>query len=74
MKITLMESMYKTAKSNDNENFVLVSFKERFNILFSDDEFSWKADVKLITLLLASLRLEDVQNDTDNICNLNIVL
>ena len=69
-----MESMYKTLKSNDNENFVLVSFKERFNILFSDEEFSWKADDKLITLLLASLRLEDVHNDTDNICNLDIVL
>ena len=74
MKIKLMEQMYKTAKSKDNQNFVLVSFRETFEILFTDEEFSWKADDKLITLILASLRLEDVHNDTHSICNLDMVL
>ena len=68
-----MESMYKTIKSKDNHNFVLVAFRETFEILFDDEEFSWKADDKMIALILASLRLEDVHNET-NICNTDIVL
>ena len=70
-----MESMYKTMKSKDNASFILVNFKETFDILFSDEEFSWKADDKLIALILASLRLEDVgHDDTINICPIDIVL
>lgn len=69
-----MESIYKTTKTKDNANYVLVNFRETFDILFTDDEFSFKADDKLIALILASLRLEDVHNDTDNICSTDMVL
>jgi len=69
-----MESMYKSEKTKDNENLILVSFRELFDVLFLDEEFSFKADDKLISLLLASLRLEDVHTDTVNICNTGIVL
>jgi hypothetical protein len=69
-----MESMYKTTKTKDNADYVLVNFRETFDILFTDDEFSFKADDKLIALILASLRLEDVHNDTDNICSTDMVL
>lgn len=55
-------------------NLVLVGFKELFDILFFDEEFSFKADDKLITLILASLRLEDVHSTDTNIATIDMVL
>ena len=41
---------------------LLPSFIEKFDILFIDLEFAYKADRKLIALILASLRYEYVNN------------
>ena len=53
---------------------LLPSFIEKFDILFSDLEFAFKADRKLITLILASLRYEDVNSTKESICPDDIVL
>ena len=44
--------------TKEGQGLVLPSFISNFNILFEDDEYGFKADNKLISLILASLRLE----------------
>jgi hypothetical protein len=63
-----------TLKSDKNFSLILPSFIEKFDILFEDEEFSFKADKNLMTLILASLRLENINNCTENICNTGVVL
>ena len=65
-----MTSMTKS----ENSEMLLSSFTENFEILFYDSEFAFKADKKLITLMLASLRLEDVNCTEDSICQDGIIL
>jgi len=61
-------------KSEINATMLLPSFISKFDILFSDPEFGFKADRNLIALLLASLRLENLFDTEDGICDLGIVL
>jgi len=42
-------------KVNIVKNNLLQQFQERFDILFEDPEFGFKADDKLITQIMASL-------------------
>ena len=67
-----MKSM--TVKTNDNQEMLLPTFIDKFDILFCDLEFAFKADKKLITLILASLRYEDVNNTEESICADDIIL
>jgi hypothetical protein len=67
-----MNSM--TIKTRENQDMLLPSFIEKFDILFEDLEFAFKADRKLIALILASLRFEDVNNTIDTICPNEVVL
>ena len=46
-----------TIKSKDNKGFILPSFYDKFDVIFNDDEFGYKSDDKLWTLVMASLRL-----------------
>jgi|APSaa5957512535_1039671.scaffolds.fasta_scaffold63433_3 hypothetical protein len=66
--------MSMTIKNDENSTMLLPSFIEKFGILFSDDEFAFKADRKLIALILASLRLEDVYSTDESICPDAIIL
>ena len=47
---------------------LLPSFIDKFSILFIDLEFAFKADRKLIALIHASLRLEDINCTDEPIC------
>jgi hypothetical protein len=42
---------------------ILPSFLEKFDVLFNDDEFGFKSDDKLLTLVMASLRLVNLYHD-----------
>jgi len=46
--------------TRDNAGLILPTFVSNFEILFEDEEYGYKADSKLITLILGSLRLENV--------------
>ena len=49
-----------TIKNKDNEAMILPSFLDKFGVLFNDDEFGFKSDDNLLTLVMASLRLENL--------------
>ena len=53
------------------ENLML-QFQERFQVLFSDDEFDFRADAKLITQIIASLSYEHFETK-DSILRLDVV-
>ena len=53
--------------SKDNKNLILPSFLDKFDVLFNDDEFGFKSDDKLLTLVMASLRLVNLYNESDGI-------
>jgi len=61
-------------RTKDNQELILPTFVENFNILFEDEEFGFKADLKLSSLILASLRLEYVFETTVPICKIGIIL
>ena len=43
---------------------LLLSFQKRFEVLFTDPEFSFFADDKLVTAVVASLSFEHTQGET----------
>jgi hypothetical protein len=45
-------------KNSPLVTLILPSFMEKFDVLFNDEEFGYKADDKLLSLVMASLRLE----------------
>ena len=53
---------------------ILPSFLEKFDVIFNDDEFCYKSDDKLLTLVMASLRLENLYGKEYNgICEIGSV-
>lgn len=63
-----------TMKSADTEGLILPSFLENFEFLFSDEDYGFKAGDKLMALILASLRLENVCDSEQLICKTGILL
>ena len=49
-----------TIRSKDDKNLILPTFMDKFDVLFYDDEFGFKPDDKLLSLVMASLRLENM--------------
>ena len=68
-----MEHMTVKVKK-ENEKMLLPTFIDRFDIVFNDQEFAFKGNKKFITLVLASLRLEDVHSFEESICPKGVVL
>ena len=52
-----------TIISKDNKTMILPSFLNKFDVIFNDDEFGFKSDNKLLTLVMASLRLVNLYRD-----------
>ena len=64
-----------TIKNKDNEAMILPSFLDKFGVLFNDDEFGFKSDDKLLTLVMASLRLENLYDkEYTGICEIGVVV
>ena len=54
---------------------ILPSFMDKFDVIFNDDEFSYKSDDKLLTLVMASLRLENLYDkEYTRICEIGSVI
>ena len=56
------------------QNLVLPTFMNNFSILFEDEVYGFKANDKLSSLILASLRLEFVYDSESPICKTGILL
>ena len=62
-------------KSKDNKSLILPSFLDKFDVLFNDEEYGFKADDKLLSLVMASLRLENLYNqEVNGICERGVIL
>ena len=44
----------------DCNDLILPSFIDKFSVIFNDDEYGYKADDKLLALVMSSLRLVDL--------------
>ena len=59
-----------TIRSKDDKNLILPTFMDKFDVLFYDDDFGFKPDDKLLSLVMASLTLE---NTSIQICETCVV-
>ena len=53
---------------------ILPTFLDKFDVLFNDEEFGFKSDDKLLTLVMASLRLENLFDESNGICERGVIL
>ena len=63
-----------TIKSKDNKSLILPSFLDKFDVLFNDEEFGFKSDDKLLSLVMASLRLVNLYCESDGILERGVTL